>query len=346
MEKASKLTGTILLLLTIVAASEPLLVFGQTPLIVTLATDKSSYKYREEINVVGDLSLNGVPEGGFVGIEVNPLNPSFSNYTHFLTRTATIGKPYIGPMNITIESVATTDLSSPPQPKTEFRKGEKLGVNVTVRNYYVDDRTVVITVMVCDNDSTPITSEVAYVQTSISGNGGIVQFYPQFAIDLWVSTGSAQAYVNVFSDWPSHGGHPWCSEKSKVFMITQADSSFSKFTQKNEAPFSSKVDSENEYEVSFRMPPYAPEGYYLVNVSAFSQGWITQNSTTFSKPNQVLGDVDLDHKVTILDVVLVASVYGSKSGDSRWNPTEDLAPDGKVNIFDIVAVTSNYGLKY
>jgi hypothetical protein len=313
---------------------------------VTVTTDKSSYKYRERINVEGNLTLGDTSSDAFVGIEVSFMDGSFSNYTHFLTRTATIGNPNTGTANMTIESLTTTDLSSPPQPKTTFNKGEKLGVNVTVKNNYFNDRTVVITVIACDNDSTPLTSEVAYVQTTILGDGGIVKFYPQFTIDTWVSTGNAKVYANVYSDWPSLGGHPWCGEKNTIFTIAQATLSSSECLQPSSSSSSPKAESENTYTLSFRLPPYAPEGNYSVDAGAFAQGWIAYNTTTFSKFYQVVGDVDFDHKITILDLVLVASTYGSKSGDSRWNPEGDLVPDGKIDIADIVMVASKYGMQY
>jgi hypothetical protein len=319
--------------------------YAQT-LAVTVTTGKSSYTYREKVNITGNLTLDGAPVDGLVGIEVNSLNPSFSNYTHFVIRTATIGNPYLGPTNITILSLTTTDTSVPPKPKTTFTKGGKMGINVTVINNYFSTRNIIIAVMACDNDGTPLTTQVSYIQTDILGSGGIVQFYPQFTIDTWVSTGSAKVYANVFSDWPSLRGHPWCSEKNITFSITQTASASPEALQQSSFSSSLKAGSENAYTLSFRLRPYAPQGGYAVNATAFALGWVANDTATFNMPYQVIGDVNFDHNVNVLDLVAVTTIYGAKSGDLNWNPVVDVQPSGQIGITDVVVVTSKYGIHY
>ncbi len=59
------------------------------------------------------------------------------------------------------------------------------------------------------------------------------------------------------------------------------------------------------------------------------------------------GDVNGDQKVNIYDVVNAAAAYGSKPGDSNWNPYTDLAPPyGIINIYDLVTITYHYGKTY
>ena len=61
----------------------------------------------------------------------------------------------------------------------------------------------------------------------------------------------------------------------------------------------------------------------------------------------ILGDLNDDGIVNILDVVVVASCYGAKPNDSSWNPLADLAPPcGVIDILDIVTLTSHYGLAW
>jgi len=60
----------------------------------------------------------------------------------------------------------------------------------------------------------------------------------------------------------------------------------------------------------------------------------------------LLGDIDFDRKIGILDVVRVTAIYGAKSGGSNWDIMCDLDPDGVIGILDVVAVTSRYGQKY
>jgi hypothetical protein len=66
----------------------------------------------------------------------------------------------------------------------------------------------------------------------------------------------------------------------------------------------------------------------------------------------LLGDVNFDRKINILDVVAVTAIYGAKAGNSNYNIMCDLSggvpygPDGIINILDVVAVTTRYGQKY
>lgn len=62
---------------------------------------------------------------------------------------------------------------------------------------------------------------------------------------------------------------------------------------------------------------------------------------------KMLGDINGDNKVDIYDVVMACAAYGSKEGDSNWNPFVDLAPSyGTIDIFDLVTCTYHYGERY
>jgi hypothetical protein len=58
------------------------------------------------------------------------------------------------------------------------------------------------------------------------------------------------------------------------------------------------------------------------------------------------GDVDGNHVVNILDVVMITSIYGVKQGDPKFNPNCDIENIGQITILDVVACTSNYGQKW
>ncbi len=58
---------------------------------------------------------------------------------------------------------------------------------------------------------------------------------------------------------------------------------------------------------------------------------------------KLLGDVNGDNKIDILDVALVAYAYGSRTGDLRWNPAADLDNDGVIDIGDVAIVAFYYG---
>jgi peroxiredoxin len=59
----------------------------------------------------------------------------------------------------------------------------------------------------------------------------------------------------------------------------------------------------------------------------------------------LLGDINGDGKVDILDVSLVAKAFGSRLGDDKWNEAADLNDDGAINILDISTVAKDFGKK-
>lgn len=60
----------------------------------------------------------------------------------------------------------------------------------------------------------------------------------------------------------------------------------------------------------------------------------------------ILGDVNHDGTVNIIDVAIVAWSFHSYSQHARWNPHADLNNDNFVNILDIAIVASNFGKKW
>jgi outer membrane protein assembly factor BamB len=54
-------------------------------------------------------------------------------------------------------------------------------------------------------------------------------------------------------------------------------------------------------------------------------------------------DLNGDEIVNIIDIFAVATVFGSKSGDPKWNPVADLNRDETINILDIFLVVKAFG---
>ena len=54
-------------------------------------------------------------------------------------------------------------------------------------------------------------------------------------------------------------------------------------------------------------------------------------------------DVNGDGIVDIRDLALVASLYGTSEGHSRYNPEADLNENGKIEIYDIAMVARDFG---
>jgi hypothetical protein len=57
----------------------------------------------------------------------------------------------------------------------------------------------------------------------------------------------------------------------------------------------------------------------------------------------MLGDLNQDGIVNILDAIQAASAFGSYPGDPRWNEQADINRDGVVNILDVIILANNFG---
>jgi hypothetical protein len=57
----------------------------------------------------------------------------------------------------------------------------------------------------------------------------------------------------------------------------------------------------------------------------------------------ILGDINADGKVNILDAFLVAEAFDSNLGDATWNPNADIIEDETINILDIFQIAKEFG---
>ena len=55
------------------------------------------------------------------------------------------------------------------------------------------------------------------------------------------------------------------------------------------------------------------------------------------------GDINGDGTVNILDAIKLAGAFGSRPGDSKWNPNADINGDGVVNILDAINLAGHFG---
>jgi len=59
----------------------------------------------------------------------------------------------------------------------------------------------------------------------------------------------------------------------------------------------------------------------------------------------VPGDIDGDRDIDIYDIVVIASAYGAKIGESRYVPNADIDGNGEISIYDAVIAASRYGTR-
>lgn len=298
---------------------------------VTVSTDKSAYGYREAVTVYGNVTFDGQPvENGLVGIQIqNPANRTI------VLRTVPAGETPSASWQVEVISIISCDGSG--NPRSSFNRKTFAYFKATVKNNDINSRNALVSINIYDIDFTPI--GIAWQQQVIPPLGQTT-FMPAIYLDEWVSTGSALACANVYTDWPKNNGYSYCPEKTVNFSITTTTAA----TYLDEPTF----QSDGYYEGTFRVPPKeAPySGTYFVAVGAWSVGWKAFQNTTFTVEYQVPADFDDNHEIEIYDVIKVTGIYGAKSGDPEWNPEMDLKPDGAIGIYDVVRVTGIYGTTY
>jgi len=300
------------------------------PLKVTVTTNKSSYGYRESVQVYGNVTYEEQPvENGLVGVQIeDPTGETIA------LRTVPAGVIPSASWQVEVVSIIPCDGSG--NPKNNFDRKTFAYFQATVRNNGITSRRALVVINIYDVDLTPI--GIAWEQTVLPPEGETM-LMPGIYIYEWVSTGTALAYANAYTDWPKNEGCPYSPEKSTNFTIATATLSYSA---------QPTFQNSGNYEATLRIPPEeAPySGTYFVAVSAFSAGWKAFQNTTFTVEYQVPADFDLNHEIDIYDVVKVTAIYGTKSGEPGWNPQVDLEPNGEIDIHDVVKVTGIYGTTY
>lgn len=319
--------------------------FSQPQLAITVTTGKSEYHYRQLVNVYGNVTyFDQLVDEGLVALQITfPHSLEGFNATRTVPANATPTESWA----IEITSFKTTDSNGNTQ--TSFGIGGYAWFEVTIwNNDDFGNKTVLYALTLCDSDSTPF--KFHWVRVTIQAG---TNFTERVRIDLnpydggtWLSTGTAKAYANVYTNWPSMGGYPYCPEKSAAFTITSTGMQTTASTT-SAATSATTASSYNSYQAAIRLPPNIPLGIYTITASAYYNGFgDTYTTTAFNREYELKGDIMYNRKVDIFDVVAAASAYGTKGGVPLWNPEADLDANGKVDIFDIVTVASNYGETY
>jgi hypothetical protein len=91
--------------------------------------------------------------------------------------------------------------------------------------------------------------------------------------------------------------------------------------------------------------PYC-HNYTLTAVATISADNNPADNTLDGGPVKVriLGDMNGDGKVDILDVVEFANYFGLHKGDARWNADADMNRDGITNILDAIIIAEHFGI--
>lgn len=263
-----------IILITIGGTSTNIInVTAQNPLQLTLKTDKSSYVLREQVKISGNLTYNGAPvQGGLVGIEVREPR---ATPKRIVARTAPVDTITPPPGGWTIEILSATLSDSYGNPLTSTLRGVNAFFKATVKYTGFGSRPIIVTINVYDNSLIPI--GILSSQFNITSGDTVTVGPADIYIERWVTPGIAPIYVNVYTNWPDAGGYPLCPEKTGNFTLLESE-----YESPPGNPLPTYFIENGKYKINFTLPPDPFPGTYLVDASAWYQGWTNTASTTFS----------------------------------------------------------------
>jgi len=170
-----------------------------------------------------------------------------------------------------------------------------------------------------------------------------VEIVAQILIPEWAALGSATMFVNLFSNFPSSDGHPYCREKTEMFEITDPFSGSGMFASAQETQATPMTENGNgTYNMTFRLPSANCElGNYTIYVCARFDEQQVMNNVTFEVKTS--GDINGDGKVDWKDLRIFALAYGSSEGEPAYVAEADFNSDGTINWKDLRVLALNYG---
>lgn len=79
------------------------------------------------------------------------------------------------------------------------------------------------------------------------------------------------------------------------------------------------------------------------SAAALAPGFASHALAANSASTTLVGDVDGDCHVSVLDLTLIASDFGYSFGSLRYIPAYDIDHDGAIDIFDIARAGAHFG---
>lgn len=84
-----------------------------------------------------------------------------------------------------------------------------------------------------------------------------------------------------------------------------------------------------------------PDGDGVFECTFTSDSELTQSE--FLAHTILLGDINLDGFVDVMDAIQAANSFGSSPGQSNWNEAADFNRDSIVDIYDLIILAGNFG---
>lgn len=296
-------------------------IFG--PLEVTVATDKPQYFQGDTIEIYGNLTLGGHPYEGLVALQVDKTNGET-----IVARTLQTG-PNPSTQEMAIIDVYTCD--SEGNPKEDFQRGpgnlwEYLYINVTVTNNGNTNKDITILANAYDDEMVPMGNIPCVSKPLLAGRS--TSSILSIIIPIWASLGNGVVYASVFTDFPKDGGTAYCPEKMDTFQIVDSPGGSSQGTQS-----STTNSTVGNYSLTFELPSFdICVGNYSIYVTSNSSRQATSSAIVFEQ--KLLGDVNGDHRVDVLDQRLMQIAMFTVPGDEYWNPNADMNGDDRIDVID------------
>jgi hypothetical protein len=298
-----------------------------TPPVLKLTTDQQVYNLgaRKPVHLSGNLTYGGSPvTNATVAIEVD--NPKGKL---FVLRTLNTGP--VDPSNWPVEILAVTSSSS------SFNPGDIAAFNVTVTNkaaiaYYG----VLIYLTIIYSNKAPMGSFLAYNGSEIDG-GSTMTVSSSILIPTNAISGNTTVYANAYNKLPKNSGLAYCPGKSAYFSIRTGGL----------LPPPPPTNSQFTWDIG--LDKIAPMlGNYTVYATVQYSYYVTSTTTRFGVI--LLGDITgptylvPDGKVNMLDVALIASLFGKNRTSKGWVPQADLNHDGKINMVEVSIIANAFGI--
>jgi parallel beta-helix repeat protein len=148
----------------------------------------------------------------------------------------------------------------------------------------------------------------------------------------------------------SYGVYCWNTVGNTIYHNNFVDNAYQTYTHSSADTWDNGYPSGGNYwsnyagNDSYSGPFQNETGSDGLGDTAYAVDAVSRDNYPLMKPwTRVLGDVNGDERVDMLDILLVAKAFGSSPGDSRGNPHADVNDDGKVDIVDILLVARNFG---
>lgn len=319
---------------------------NQSILTLTVNTDQSNpekfpYDVYSQITLNDSLAYNNYitvnyPADALVGVQIQDPNDQ-----NIVIRTLSTGTsiPYGLATNINeaylcnSQESQISSISIPSSTNTIVPT-----VYFSVQNNLNSMQSVIVTLNVYDSNGVPF---AAAYQTTTIGPDATSEGVMDFNIPSWVHYGTAYAYMDVFSGWPSQGGIPLAEENAFQFTISGG----TPFQGTPPITNSLNANSQN-FNMTFRLPKNSVAGtllspaLYTVYSSVGYQGVNTTQTTPFGVA--LLADVNGDGAVNFNDISAFVTMYIDYFANHVYSPQIDYLKTGTIDFNDISLFVTYY----